>query len=145
MNAHTPAAAPAAPYDFDEFDRRRGAAQYRRSVATWSASGAVAALAMVSVLALLSQAPEPAAIVGSPPSVQVPLAPPGAEVPALVNLEQFELTSQIEDHIAVLDAEISAARVEAVPADQLRRLEATREELNLSLQRVSYAHTLLSL
>jgi hypothetical protein len=62
-----------------------------------------------------------------------------------VNLDQFDLTTELEEHIAVLDAELSVARVEAAPAEQLRQLESTREQLNDSLQRVSYAHSLLNL
>jgi hypothetical protein len=53
------------------------------------------------------------------------------------------MTSELEDHIALLDAQISAARVYAAPPEQLRQLEYTRSQLNDSLQRVSYAQTLL--
>jgi Tfp pilus assembly protein PilN len=62
-----------------------------------------------------------------------------------VNLDQFDLTTELEDHIALLDAELSAARVQAAPAQQLRQMESTREQLTQSLQRVSYAHSLLNL
>ena len=68
-----------------------------------------------------------------------------SEPPALVDLGQFDVTSELEDRIALLDAELSAARVQRVPVEQLRRIESTREQMNQSLQRVSYAHALLSL
>jgi hypothetical protein len=45
----------------------------------------------------------------------------------------------------LLDAEISAAQVHAVPAEKLRQMESTRQQLNDSLQRVSYAQSLLNL
>jgi hypothetical protein len=67
------------------------------------------------------------------------------QLPALVNMGQFDITSTLEDHIALLDAELSAARVGKVPEVQLRPMESAREQLSASLQRVSYAHALLSL
>ena len=68
-----------------------------------------------------------------------------AQLPALVNLDRFDVTTELEEHIAVLDAELSAARVGTAPAEDLRELESARKQLNQSLQRVSYAHSLLSL
>ena len=62
-----------------------------------------------------------------------------------MNLDQFDVTTELQDHIALLDSQLSAARVETASVERLRQLEATREQLNSSLQRVSYAHSLLNL
>ncbi|MEO8314479.1 MAG: hypothetical protein ABI645_06745 [Pseudomonadota bacterium] len=133
---------PAAPFGFEAFERRRAMTAVRRRAAVVSATGSIAALAFVSITALLTQ---------GPPRLQVDVAPvlDGApadeQLPALVNLDQFDVTTDLEERIAVLDAEMSAARVGAAPAEQLRQLESTRAQLNQSLQRVSYAHSLLNL
>jgi hypothetical protein len=79
------------------------------------------------------------------PAVSDAPQPQGPYQPALVDLGQFEITSALEDHIALLDAQISAARVYAAPPERLRQMESTRAQLNESLQRVSYAQALLSL
>ena len=131
-----------APFGFEAFERRRAMDEVRRRATAVSAAGSVAALAFVSMLALITQTPQQLQLAESmPPAVPAP----EGELPALVNLDQFDVTSELEEHIAVLDAELSAARVEAAPAEQLRQLESTRTQLNQSLQRVSYAHSLLSL
>ena len=65
------------------------------------------------------------------------------QVRALMFIERF--AGELEDRIALLDAELSAARVRQAPAEQLRRVEGARQQMNESLQRVSYAHALLSL
>ena len=114
----------------------------RRRNSWLGAAGSIAALGVVSIMALVTQAPAQLQVVASTPSDRA--VPEAAELPALVNLDQFDLTTELEDHIAVLDAELSIARVEAVPAEQLRQLESTRQQLNDSLQRVSYAHSLLN-
>ena len=133
---------PVAPFGFEAFERRRAMDVVRRRATAVSAAGSVAALAFVSMLALITQTPQQLQLAESmPPAVPAP----EGELPALVNLDQFDVTSELEEHIAVLDAELSAARVEAAPAEQLRQLESTRTQLNQSLQRVSYAHSLLSL
>jgi hypothetical protein len=136
---------PVAPFGFDAFERRRAMAMVRRRATIVSAAGSVAALAFVSMMALVTQAPQPQPqLQAAVPQVGSASTPVG-EMPALVNLDQFDVTAELEEHIAVLDAELSAARVEAAPAEQLRQLESTRTQLNRSLQRVSYAHSLLSL
>jgi hypothetical protein len=132
----------AAPFGFEAFERRRAIGAVRRRATLVSAAGSVAALAFVSVMALITQSPHPLRIAEAMPPAMPALE---EELPALVNLDQFDVTAELEEHIAVLDAELSAARVEAVPAEQLRKLESTRTQLNQSLQRVSYAHSLLSL
>lgn len=131
-----------APFDFEAFEQRRAMAAARRRATLVSATGGVFALAFVSVTALVTQrSPLQQSEVLSQPAV-VQLA---EDMPALVNLDQFDVTTELEEHIAVLDAELSVARVNAVPAEKLRQLESTRAQLRDSLQRVSYAHSLLSL
>jgi hypothetical protein len=133
---------PVAPFGFEAFERRRAMGVVRRRATIVSAAGSVAALAFVSMMALVTQSPSQLQLA----EAALPTVPaPEAELPALVNMDQFDVTAELEEHIAVLDAELSAARVEAAPAEQLRRLESTRTQLNQSLQRVSYAHSLLSL
>ncbi len=135
----------AAPFDFAEFERRRAQVRHRARAAGWSATAAIGVLAVVPVVAVLTQ-PEPAATVMGPSADAVP---PVADVflrpPALVDMGRFAITSELQDHIALLDAEISAARLRPVPAAELERLEITRARLNDSLQRVTYAHALLDL
>ncbi|MET0282113.1 MAG: hypothetical protein ABW278_13460 [Steroidobacteraceae bacterium] len=128
-----------APYGFGEFERRRELGLRRRRATAWSVAGSVGVLGLVAVLALVTQAPQPAAQLTAA-AVQARDAQP-----ALLDLGQFDLTSELQDHIALLDAEISAARVGTTAPGQLRELESTRAELNDSLQRVSYAHSLLGL
>jgi hypothetical protein len=130
------------PFGFEAFERRRTMAAVRRRTTIVSAAGSIAALAFVSVTALVTQAPSQLQLAEmTPPAVSAP----GEELPALVNLDRFDVTTELEEHIAVLDAELSAARAGEVPAEELRELESTRTQLNQSLQRVSYAHSLLSL
>ncbi len=135
----------AVPFDFEEFERRRTAARERQRATAWSIAASVVVLGMVGVLALVTQSPDPAALLTSAPHATV--ATPAADAPyepALVDLRQFAMTSELEDHIALLDAQISAARVYAAPPERLRQMESARAQLNESLQRVSYAQTLLS-
>ena len=133
---------PAAPFGFEAFEQRRAMAAARRRATLISTIGSVFALGVVSVMALVTQVPSRVAdaVQQVSPSTAVE-----GEQPALVNLDQFDITTGLEEHIAVLDAELSAARVKAVPAAELRQLESARAQLNQSLQRVSYAHSLLSL
>lgn len=139
------AEAAGAPFDFEEFERRRAQARHRVRTASWSATAAIGVLAIVPVVAVLTQ-PQPAARVLAPPAEDlVPVAQVFSQPPALVDMGRFAVTSELEDHIALLDAEISAARLRPVTSDELRRMEAAREQLNDSLQRVNYAHALLEL
>jgi hypothetical protein len=135
--------ATAAPFDFEAFEQRRSAATVRHRAAVLGAAGSVAALGLVSLVALVTQAPELRMTEAAPSQAAVDSG--FSNPPALVDLDQFDLTTELEDHIAVLDAELSAARVQSAPAAQLRQMESTRAQLNESLQRVSYAHSLLSL
>lgn len=138
-----PAAEP--PFDFEEFERRRARARHHGRVATWSATAAIGVLTLVPVMAILTQ-PGPDAQVIRPAFTDVRTA---AEIlaapPALVDLDRFAMTSELEDHIALLDAQISATLLQPVPAEELRRMESTRAQLSDSLQQVSYAHALLDL
>jgi hypothetical protein len=134
-----------APFDFDSFEQRRTAAKVRRRTALLGAAGSLAALGLVSLVALVTQAPPQLRLADAiSPTHPAMTTDPGV-APALIDLDQFDVTTELEDHIAVLDAELSVARVRAAPLEQLRRLESTRAQLNESLQRVSYAHSLLSL
>ncbi|HXC57903.1 MAG TPA: hypothetical protein VN645_01225 [Steroidobacteraceae bacterium] len=135
-----------APWNFEAFEQRRARACTRRRVALWSSALSVAMLGMVGILALVTQ-PQ---MMREPPLAATALpfdSEPETvvEQPALVDMNQFDVTSELEDRIALLDAELSAARVQRAPMDQLRRIESTREQMNQSLQRVSYAHALLNL
>ncbi|HUG73766.1 MAG TPA: hypothetical protein VMK82_10100 [Steroidobacteraceae bacterium] len=134
-----------APFDFDEFERRRVQARHRGRLASWSATAAIGVLTLVPVVAVLTQ-PDPDAQVIRPGAANVRTA---AEVlarpPALVDLDRFAMTSELEDHIALLDAQISAARLQSRAVEELRRMESTRAQLNDSLQQVAYAHALLDL
>jgi hypothetical protein len=136
--------APAAPYGFEAFEQRRTLAAVQRRNTWLGAAGSIAALGVVSILALVTQAPPQLQLAGTMP-VEAIAATESAARPALVNLDQFDLTTELEDHIAMLDAELSMARVAAAPVEELRQLESTRQQLNDSLQRVSYAHSLLNL
>lgn len=135
---------PEPPFRFDEFEQRRARAMTRRRAALLGTAGSIAALGVVAIMALVTQSP-PHLRPDVTPVVQAALASGAAELPALVNLDRFDVTTELEDRIAVLDAELSAARVQSAPASRLRQLEHTRTQLNESLQRVSYAHSLLSL
>ncbi|MFO1502709.1 MAG: hypothetical protein U1F39_02710 [Steroidobacteraceae bacterium] len=137
------------PFGFDAFEQRRERAQSRRRAAIWSAALSVSMLALVGILALVTQPQVDRhafmAAVESRDLQALPQVDARVEPPALVDMSRFELTSELEDRIALLDAELSAARVRQAPAEQLRRVEGARQQMNESLQRVSYAHALLSL
>ena len=133
---------PAVPFGFEQFERRRALAAVRRRTTFLGAAGSIAALGVVSIMALVTQLPQPQVVV-APPEQAAPAET--AQLPALVNLDQLDVTTALEEHIALLDAELSVARVQAAPAQQLRQMESAREQLNQSLRRVSYAHSLLEL
>jgi len=141
--------APEAPFGFEVFEQRRARAASRRRTAAWGAALSLSMLALVGVLALVTQPQVDRnsimAAVESQDLMSLPNVALHSQSPALVDMSRFELTSELEDRIAMLDAELSAARVQRVPVEQLRRIEGTRQQMNESLQRVSYAHALLSL
>lgn len=134
-----------APFDFAEFERRRAQARHRARAAGWSATAAIGVLAVVPVVAVITQPAPDATVTGAAADTLRPAAEMFLQPPALVDMDRFALTSELEDHIALLDAEISAARLRPVPGEELQRLESTRARLNDSLQRVAYAHALLDL
>ena len=137
--------AAAAPFEFEAFEQRRSAAVVRRRTAVLGAAGSIAALGLVSLVAVVTQSPQRLRMADATFPAHAAVVADFTAAPALVDLDQFDVTTELEDHIAVLDAELSVARVRAAPAEQLQRLESTRAQLNESLQRVSYAHSLLGL
>jgi len=134
-----------APWSYEHFEQRRSRATVQRRAAVWSAGLSMAVLALVSGVALLTQPDDAVYIVSVPLRAVQADAEAEPQLPALVDMAQFDVTSTLEDHIALLDAELSAARVQQVPDAQLRPIESAREQLSASLQRVSYAHALLNL
>jgi hypothetical protein len=132
------------PYGFEEFRCRRAAAASRRRATSWGIAASLCVLGLVAALALVTQPPGSTELVRVTPQ-PAPAAPAtdAPYQPALVDVGRFEITSELEDHIALLDAQISVARVYRAPPERLRQMEAAREQLNDSLQRVSYAQTLL--
>lgn len=133
------------PFGFEQFEMRRALVRHRQRTTGWSAAAALGVLALVPVVALLTQ-PEPTAqVIGRPADELPPLADVFRQPPALVDMERFAVTSELEDYIALLDAQISAARLSAVPREELNRLESTRARLRDSLLSVSQAHALLDL
>lgn len=133
------------PFGFEQFEQRRAAARHRSRVAGWSAAAALGVLALVPALAVLTQ-PEPAAqVIGRPASELPSLADVFQQPPALVDMGRFAMTSELEDYIALLDAQISAARASSLPQEQVQQLESTRAQLHDSLRSVAEAYALLDL
>lgn len=133
------------PFGFDEFERRRAHERHRKRAAGWSATAAIGVLAIVPVVAVITQPAPAARVMGTPASEVMPVAEVFRQPPALVDMGRFAVTSELEDHIAVLDAEISAARLAPVSREQVRRMEATRQQINDSLRSINTAHALLEL
>jgi hypothetical protein len=135
------------PWSFAEFEQRRTRVVSRRRLTTWSVFGSAAAASLVILFALLTQPSRRIMVDEQKPAISAGALVAGhsASAPALVDLSQFDITSELEDRIALLDAQLSTARVQAAPFEQLVQMESTREQLNNSLQSVSYAHSLLSL
>jgi hypothetical protein len=123
-------------WSFDEFENRRAQSSNQKRRVVRGAVGSFAVLCLVVISVMLSL-PRPVEVVVDMNKQQ--------SAPALVDLGQFDVTSELEDHIAMLDAELSLARVGVTRVDQLQQMESVRDRLNDSLQRVSYAHSLLSL
>lgn len=134
-----------APFGFDEFERRRAQVRHRIRAAGWSATAAIGVLAIVPVVAVVTQPAPAARVIAAPASEVVPVAEVFQQPPALVDMGRFVVTSELEDHIAMLDAGISAARLSPVSGEEIRRMEAAREQISNSLRSVNYAHALLEL
>jgi hypothetical protein len=133
------------PFGFDEFERRRAQVRHRTRAAGWSATAAIGVLAIVPVVAVVTQPAPAARVIAAPASELVPVAEVFRQPPALVDMGRFVVTSELEDHIAMLDAGISAARLSPVSGEEIRRMEAAREQISDSLRSVNYAHALLEL
>jgi hypothetical protein len=141
------------PYGFEEFQRRSmRAATSRRSwafsaVASMAVLGLVATLAVTLAVVTQRSGANDYAISNQMPAMDGGHAGADADdaQPALVDLGQLALRSDLEDRIAWYDAQLSVGRVGSATPEQLRQLESTRELLADSLQHVSYAHSLLSL
>ena len=137
------------PYDFDEFERRSVRAAAGRRSWAFSAAASVAVLGLVVTLAVVTQRSGVNSYAVSSPVPAMDGGHAGTDAddaqPALVDLGQLALRSDLEDRIAWYDAQLSVGRVNSAPPEQLRQLESTRELLADSLQHVSYAHSLLSL
>lgn len=139
------------PYGYEEFDLRGRRARTRRASVRRGLAASLAVVGVAVLLAITTQRlrPEAAAVadveaVARPTAAPLPQVVDGSE-PALVDLGQFALRSELEDRIAWFDMQLSAGRAYAAPAEQLQEMEATRNRLEQSLQRVSYAHSLMSL
>jgi hypothetical protein len=150
------------PYDFREFERR--AAQRRRAAPERRGGPVVAAAAVLAVTALAVllrfSAPPPrvargAVTLGDVRAVQaIPaLMPERPEVlehwlaslpsdPALVRVGTRAAVSGLEDRIAQLDDQLSAARLEPAQARRLDALQQERTQLMGALVRVRYAESL---
>lgn len=139
------AAEQAAPFDFDEFERRRARVRHQGRAAGWSVAAALGVLTVVPVVAVLTRPSPDARLIAPPADAVLPVAEVFRQPPALVDMDRFAITSELEDYIAMLDAQISAARLQPLPAEEIRRLESTRRQLDESLQQVAHAHSLLDL
>lgn len=134
-----------APFDFDEFERRRDRRRHTSQAARWSAAAVLGVVVAVPLAAVLTQG-EPATTLLPAASVATPVpTAPFSQAPALIDMERFAVTSEIEDHIALLDDEISAARLRPVSQEDIRQMERARRELDESLRGVAQAHALLDL
>lgn len=133
------------PFGFDEFERRRAQVRHRTRAAGWSATAAIGVLAIVPVVAVVTQPAPAARVIAAPANELVPVAEVFQQPPALVDMGRFVVTSELEDQIAMLDAGISVARLSPVSGEEIRRMEAARDQISDSLRSVNYAHALLEL
>jgi hypothetical protein len=110
------------PYGFEEFRCRRAAAASRRRATSWGIAASLCVLGLVAALALVTQPPGSTELVRVTPQ-PAPAAPAtdAPYQPALVDVGRFEITSELEDHIALLDAQISVARVYRAPPERAER------------------------
>jgi len=151
-----------APYDFCEFQRRAAqrtrAAEERHDGRLLAAAGAIAVMAIAVLLRFGAPAPRVAAgsvAVGenTAPPATLTLAPARPEVlehwlaslpsdPALVRVGARAAVGGLEDRIAQLDDQLSAARLEPAQAERLDALQQERTRLMGALVQVRYAETL---
>lgn len=151
-----------APYDFREFKRRAAqrtlAAQERHDGRLLAAAAAIAVMALAVVLRFGAPAPRVAAgnvtsgEATAPPAATT-LVPARPEVlehwlaslpsdPALVRVGARAAVGGLEDRIAQLDDQLSAARLEPAQAARLDALQRERTWLMGALVQVRYAETL---
>lgn len=130
-----------APYGYEEFVQRERRTQTRQRTLGWASAASVALVAVLVGLGLRNSQPPPAHERVEALLRTAATAPAGE--PALVEVDRYMLRSDLEDRIAWFDAALSAGHAEALPDQDLMRLEATREQLARSLQQVSYAHAVL--
>jgi hypothetical protein len=151
-----------APYDFREFKRRGAqrthAAQERQDARLLAAAAAIAVMAIAVLLRFGAPAPRVAAgnvtigEVTAPPAAPT-LVPAQPEVlehwlaglpsdPALVRVGARAAVGGLEDRIAQLDDQLSAARLEPAQAGRLDALQRERTWLMGALVQVRYAETL---
>ena len=156
-----PEDASAPPYDFREFQRRAAqralAAQERHGGLLLAAAAAIAGAALAVLLRFGAPAPHVAAggvPIGEVAPPEAPtLTPARPEVlehwlaslpsdPALVRVGARAAVGGLEDRIAQLDDQLSAARLEPAPAGRLDALQQERTRLMAALVQVRYAETL---
>jgi hypothetical protein len=144
----------APPYAFEEFARRSARRQATRSTVAWSVAASVASFGLVLTLALvtgregahvMSADVHSPAVLAEIPTAQVNADAQPVEEPALVDLGQFAVTSDLEENIAWFDAALSESRVQSASPEHVKQLESARNQLAESLQKVSYAHSFLGL
>ena len=151
-----------APYDFREFERRAAqrtlAAQGRHGGRLVAAAAAIAVMTLVVLLRFGTPAPRVAAgnvTIGAvtAPRAAPKLMPARPEVlenwlaslpsdPALVRVGARAAVSGLEDRIAQLDDQLSAARLAPAQPGRLDALQQERTRLMGALVQVRYAETL---
>jgi hypothetical protein len=153
--------AQALPYDFREFQRRAAqralAAQERHGGRLLAAAAAIAVTALAVVLRFGAPAPHVAAggvtsgeiaprqaaptLTARPEVLEHWLASLPSD-PALVRVGARAAVSGLEDRIAQLDDQLSAARLEPAQAGRFEALQQERTRLMGALVQVRYAETL---
>ena len=157
-----PEDASAPPYDFREFQRRAAqrtlAAQERHGGLLLTAAAAIAGTALAVLLRFAAPAPH---VAGGDVTIAEVAPAQGASTlmaarpevlehwlaslpsdPALVRVGARAAVGGLEDRIAQLDDQLSAARLEPAPAGRLDALQQERTRLMAALVQVRYAETL---
>ena len=149
------------PYDFREFERRAAqhalAARERHGGRLLAVAAAIAVMTLAVLLRFGAPAPRVAAdtvkIGEETPQAAPTLVPARPEVlehwlaslpsdPALVRVGARAAVSELEDRIAQLDDQLSAARLEPAQAGRVDALQQERTRLMGALVQVRYAETL---
>jgi len=132
-----------APYDYVVVLQRSAPRVARRGAWRRAGAASIAVLGVAVLFAISSQVLRPPGAAIS--RVQPAMLAAETDEPALVDLSQLNLRSELEDRIAWLDLQLSTGRAYSAPAAELAEMEDTRAQLARSLQQVSYAHSLMSL